>query len=405
MPSPHIASTRRRILHVEVGGTYGGSLRALELYLQFADHTRFAHDMLFYYPTPGAERIAPLVDNMALLHDFVPEWLTRAPDSIANVVGALKGSALNKTLQEPRRWIAGLRGMPFSSRIYKLLTFRHYDVVHVNNTFTYQPGILMACKMAKLPVVSHVRNPVPYGSFNRFLMRSLRMVVTVSDNYTTELQKWNLPVPVYTCHDGVVVPKADPLAVADIRGELLSAGGELLIGSVGRLDTQKGYDYLIRAARVVVHRNPGVRVAIAGDGPLRVQLQRQIDSLGLSQQVRLCGFREDVSNFISALDLFVSSSRWEGLPIAVVEAMLLGRPVVATDVGGVSEVARTGETGYLVPPNDPLGLADAILAALEKQESQPGAFIAEARHVAAMITDPERSAQDFEQRMNEVLGL
>ena len=106
---------------------------------------------------------------------------------------------------------------------------------------------------------------------------------------------------------------------------------------------------------------------------MRNELEAQITSSGLSGLVHLCGFRNDISNFISALDLFVSSSRWEGLPIAVVEAMLFRRPVVATDVGGVSEVVKNRRTGYVVSANDPSALADAMTEALEEQNIRPGA--------------------------------
>ena len=394
---------KARILHVEVGGSYGGSLRALELYLQYANHDRFAHDMLFYYPTSGAERIAPLVDQQTVLYDFVPAWLTTASTNTP-VLRELKESPLGEAIRAARRWTGAMRAMPLTIRLRKLLTSRRYDLVHVNNTFTYQTAVIMASRWADVPVVSHVRNPVPDSSFNRLLMRFLGMVVTVSENYEEELRKWNLPVAVHTCHDGIVAPEADVLAAAEIRRSFVT-DDQILIGSVGRLHPQKGYDDLIRAARIVIDREPRIRVAISGEGPMRYELEAQIRNSGLSGLVHLCGFRSDISNFVSALDLFVSSSRWEGLPIAVVEAMLLRRPVVATDVGGVSEVVKNRKTGYLVSANDPSALADAMIDALEEQNIRPGAFIEEGRRIAAEVTDPVHCARAFEQRLSEVLKL
>src|SRR5208337_2745655 len=235
-------------------------------------------------------------------------------------------------------------------------------------------------------------------------MRSLKLVVTVSKNYEEQLAAWELRVPVYTCHDGVVAPAADAAAAAQIRASLAGAG-EILIGSVGRLHEQKGYDDLIRAARLIVDERPNVRFAIAGDGPMRADLEALIRSLNLTERFQLCGFRSDISNFVSALDLFVSSSRWEGLPIAVVESMLLRRPVVATDVGGVAEVVKPGATGYLVPPGDPQTLAATVLQALAAQEVHPGLFLEEARRRAAKITDPEGSARRFEHLIAEVITI
>ena len=142
---------------------------------------------------------------------------------------------------------------------------------------------------------------------------------------------------------------------------------------------------------------------IVGEGPMRTELEGLIQSLSLSGLVQLCGFRNDIPDFISALDLFVSSSRWEGLPIALVEAMLLKRPVVATDVGGVSEVVKPGETGYLLPPGDPNVLAKCVLQALDETGQKPHPFLDRAFRLAAKVTDPEASARSFEQCVDKIL--
>ena len=391
-----------RVLHTEVGGTYGGSLRALELYLQFADRTHFEHDVLIYYPTPGADSVAPLAGNVHVLFDSVPGRLT-SPSPPAKLTGTLKRSPIGTGLVELREWLVPLESTSTASRIRKLLKAHSYDLIHVNNTFTHQPAMVMASLWSGIPAVSHIRNPVADLSFNHMLMRSLKLVVTVSKNYEEQLAAWELRVPVYTCHDGVVAPAADAAAAAQIRASLAGAG-EILIGSVGRLHEQKGYDDLIRAARLIVDERPNVRFAIAGDGPMRADLEALIRSLNLVERFQLCGFRNDVSNFVSALDLFVSSSRWEGLPIAVVESMLLRRPVVATDVGGVAEVVKSGATGYLVPSGNPQALAAAVLKALADQEAHPGLFLEEARRTAAELTDPEGSARRFEQLIGVIVG-
>ena len=160
-------------------------------------------DMLFYYPTSGAERIAPLSDQQTALYDFVPAWIIIATISNARVLRELKGPPLGEAIRAARRWTGAMRAMPLSLRLRKLLTSRKYDLVHVNNTFTYQTAVIMACRWADVPIVFHVRNPVPDCSFNRSLMRSLGLVVTVSENYERELRKWNLPVQVHTCHDAL----------------------------------------------------------------------------------------------------------------------------------------------------------------------------------------------------------
>jgi glycosyltransferase involved in cell wall biosynthesis len=359
--------------------------------------------MLLYYPTPGANQMVPLVRNLDVLCQSIPPGIGGATAERGPLTRFVKKSPVGKLLSQ---WPAGLRSSKDIQTIRHL--YRHvkrnaYDLVHVNNTFTYQVGTVIASRRAGIPVISHVRNPVPDTWVNRVLMRQLTRVVTVSQNYEQQLAGWKLNVPVCTCHDGVIAP--DPMAsrAADIRRSLVPENA-ILIGSVGRLDEQKGYDHLIRAQRIIKNRYPNVHLAIAGEGPMRATLEQLVRELDLSDIVHLCGFRTDISDFVSALDLFVSSSRWEGLPIAVVEAMLLRKPVVATDVGGVSEVVKPGETGYLVPANDVDALATNVMRALEETKSGTAPSLERARSLAASLTNPEESARCFEQQVAQVIG-
>ena len=139
----------------------------------------------------------------------------------------------------------------------------------------------------------------------------------------------------------------------DVRAGLEVEPGAALIVCVARLHTQKGLDVLIRAACELTRRT---LVVIAGDGPLQDSLQEQIDRT--RAPVRLLGRRDDVADLLAAADLVVLPSRWEARPLAVQEAMRLARPVVATDVGGVSGLV--GDGAVLVPSED----ADALAAAI-----------------------------------------
>src|SRR5207247_844359 len=162
-----------------------------------------------------------------------------------------------------------------------------------------------------------------------------------------------------------------------------------LVGSVGRRDEQKGYEYLVGAARRVVDQRPDVYFAVAGEGPSRPALERLVAESGLDGRFRLPGFVDDVTSFLSALDVFVSSSLWEGLPLAIVEAMLLGRPVVATDVGGSPEAVIPGRTGTLVPARDADALAEAILGSLDPPGG-PALVVRHAKQRAAAPPAPPR---------------
>jgi len=144
----------------------------------------------------------------------------------------------------------------------------------------------------------------------------------------------------------------------------------LVIGSVGRLSEQKGYRYLVEAAAQVLAQEPRARFLIVGDGELAEQLRAQARELGLDGRLLFTGPRRDVEELLPMLDLFVSSSLWEGLPTAILESMASGTPVVATGVPGTLELVRPGETGWLAPPGDGKALAEAILQALTDREGR-----------------------------------
>jgi len=138
-----------------------------------------------------------------------------------------------------------------------------------------------------------------------------------------------------------------------------------LLGMIAVLRSWKGHLVLLQALRQVHEKQPDVRAVLVGDGPFRNVIQDAIRCHGLEKRVLLLGHREDVAEILSGLDVVVSASTAaEGVPQALLQALAMGRPVVASDVGGIPEIIRPGETGWLVPPGDPLALGGAILGAL-----------------------------------------
>jgi len=142
----------------------------------------------------------------------------------------------------------------------------------------------------------------------------------------------------------------------------------LVVGAVGRLTKQKGYAILLDAAALVLKKLPQTRFLIIGSGELQGELKRHAQSLGINTKVIFTGARKDIEELIAVMDVFVSSSLWEGLSTAVLESMAVKVPVVATRVSGSSELIQHGRTGLLVPPGDPKSLADGIMLLLTNRQ-------------------------------------
>jgi glycosyltransferase involved in cell wall biosynthesis len=147
---------------------------------------------------------------------------------------------------------------------------------------------------------------------------------------------------------------------ARVRAELGIDPGAPVVGSAGHLRPEKAFEVLIAAAAELRPDRPGLVVLIAGEGRERAGLEAQIEALDLAGRVRLLGARDDVPDLLAALDVAVCCSDFEGGPLSVMEYMEAGLPVVATDVGGLPELVEEGATGLLVPPRDPVALADAL---------------------------------------------
>ena len=140
----------------------------------------------------------------------------------------------------------------------------------------------------------------------------------------------------------------DPAA---FRDQLSVPAGHRLVGSVGALVPQKGHTYLVDAARIVLQELPDTTFLIAGEGRLREKLTVRAEGAGPGERIRFLGQRDDIPELLASLDLFVMPSLWEGLPYALLEAMAVGVPVVASDITGLADLVRPGETGRLTPPH------------------------------------------------------
>jgi len=153
------------------------------------------------------------------------------------------------------------------------------------------------------------------------------------------------------------------LSRASLRAEFGLAPEQCLVGSVGRLTYQKGYDVLLQALALVPRMD--VHLLLVGTGDEEASLHASVDALGLQRRVHFAGYRRDVPRLLGALDLYVHPARFEGMPNALLEAMAAGCPIVASTVDGNRELIEDGVHGWLVPPEDARALAEAIEYALD----------------------------------------
>lgn len=201
------------------------------------------------------------------------------------------------------------------------------------------------------------------------------LVIAVADTVAAKLL--NIGVfknKIATIHNGVDLDMLDRSMRTRGNSALvpcdLKSSSCIVLGYFARLDSRKGHKYLIEALAQDSKEFPNIKLLIAGDGPLSNELKKQSRNLGMEKKVLFVGQvdHKRVFQFLNMIDIYVFPSLAELFPFAILEAMAAGKPIVATNVGGVSEAVMDGVNGYLVPPRDPTSLANAILRLVKEPD-------------------------------------
>jgi glycosyltransferase involved in cell wall biosynthesis len=207
--------------------------------------------------------------------------------------------------------------------------------------------------------VKYVVSLLIYFVFLRFLVDR---VICVSEDLRARMVRIIGSEKTHVVHNGI------PLQT-DSKG--FKAGSEkrnYLVGSAGRLNSIKGYIFLVQCAKQILEKRTDVEFCVIGTGPLEMELKKAVRSFGLDGRFSFPGFREDAALLISRMDIFVLPSLHEGIPYALLEAMSCSKPVVCTSVGGVKEVVQHEVDGLLVSPRDPNALSEAIAYLLDNPD-------------------------------------
>lgn len=255
-----------------------------------------------------------------------------------------------------------------------LIREKQIDIVHSHD---YKTDLLAAAAMktGRTTAIATAHGWTGLSAKERFiyypggkrLLRYFPRVIAVSNDIRREILRHGArPDRVITVLNGInhLAFKRDRHRESLVRQSLGLATGDVVIGAVGRLEQQKRFDLLIDAAARLRERWPTLKVVIVGDGSLHASLTAQVHAQGLEGRCLILGHRDDVADVHHAFDLFVQASDYEGTPNAVLEAMALETPVVATDAGGTRDIVRDGVDGIVIDKGDAGVIAEAISAAL-----------------------------------------
>jgi len=246
----------------------------------------------------------------------------------------------------------------------------HVDLVHAHHTPALVDGVVGA-SLAGVPLIT-TDHTKAYPTSRRWRLlengasRVAKVMVAVSAHSKADLIRYQgiAPEKLKVIHNGLDLKLSRRETVSELRREIGLAPEDLVIGTAARLEDQKGLDLLVDAVPTIARHVPNARVVIVGGGGREGALREQVERMRLGDRVLITGYRVDGVDLIDTFDCFVQTSHWEGMPMALLEAMALHKPIVATAVGGVPEVVVDGVTGILLSPRDRDALARSLIRVL-----------------------------------------
>lgn len=367
----------KRILHLIKGLAWGGAEQLLLSQAPYSDGSRFEYEVAYLLPD----------------HDAM--------------VGALRAAGLSVTCLE------GASGVGWIGRLRRLVRERSIDLIHDHSPYV-AIGTRLGLTGRDRPRLVYTEHNV-WESYHRATYWGNLLTYPRSDHvfavsehvrrsirYPRLLRFLPMP-PVETLHHGL-----DPVAVRrwdksdGVREEFGIPQDAPIVGTVANFRASKGHAILLDAAVQVRLSVPNVRFLLVGHGPLELEIRRRAHDLELDGTVIFAGAREDAPRIAGAFDVFALSSVYEGLAIALIEAMALGRPAVVTRVGGLTEVVQHGEQALVVGPGDPIALANALVTLLRDKDLRQK--LGEAARVRAAEFDIRKAVRRHEEVYAELLG-
>ncbi|MGB2763544.1 MAG: glycosyltransferase family 4 protein [Candidatus Aminicenantaceae bacterium] len=270
--------------------------------------------------------------------------------------------------------------------IWRIIKKKSPEIVHTHSS---KAGLLgrLAAKLARIPIVVHTpHGHVFFGYFGplktkifiileRLVSRITDRIIALTNKEKEDYIKFRIANEdkFDVIYSGIELDKFKELS-EDKKQNLVKELGipekSLIIGTVGRLVPVKGHEFLIKAAKYIISKYPEAFFVFTGDGPLEQNLERQAFKLGIKDNIIFLGWRDDVAKIISIYDIFALPSLNEGMGRVLAEAMALGKPIVASNVGGIPDLVTHGKNGFLVPTRNSEKLAKYIQILIEDKEQR-----------------------------------
>ena len=296
-------------------------------------------------------------------------------------------------------------------QLFRVLKEKEVDIIHVHGSFLLTrcilPAMVSGARVIHTEHAKYSLQTLPRLRFMaRFAFKRCQAIVSVSNDLkiflTTEVGCADDRITVI--HNGVDVAKFGEEKVSrEIFGSRELSDETVLVVTVGRLEEPKDHVRLLEAWSMLSHVK-NLLLVIVGEGSLRRSLEGRAKELGIDDRVLFLGPRSDIARILSTCDMFVLSSKREGFPVALLEAMASKKACIATDVGGIREIIEDEEVGVVVSPEDPGALTSAIVSLIE-DKNRRDELGKKGRRLVEERFSQEGMVKKYENLMSEVMGL
>lgn len=361
-----------KILLLDTGKEWGGGTNSMLELLKRIDRSRFEISAVFYhnYAKGSDSDLRHELANIGVPLQILPPlrqplWAKAAKELARGLLGWHRPWRQQAVFAIEMVW----RVRPNATRLAAILKEGGYQLLYMNNQPSSNLEGYLAAEMASVPVVQHCRID---ASLNRHEIsvtnRGARRIICVSHGVAESLTSQGIAPDKCQVVSNAIDGKQALPAPAELPANM---AGHLIVGTVGSLVKRKAIDHLLNAAaRLVAADIPEFHLLIVGEGPQRSALEKLANDLDLAHRVTFTGFQKVPLPWVAAMDIFVLPSAKEGLPRVILEAMLLGKPVVASRIIGSRELVIDGETGFLYDYGDIGTLAEHLKQLLEDKNKR-----------------------------------